>query len=123
MKGIAPGVNPNYLPVPAVVGSECRRQMNLRLDREARDRRMRPALPPPDIIRTPEEIAFAKALVAKAVASLKSVTADEDEARERHRASLWGRTNAMFQPDDDPRVMRERLGFGIGDEDGDREVA
>jgi hypothetical protein len=87
IKGIAPGVNPSYRPKPPEVGAECRRQMNLRLDREARERSYRPKLPAPDIVHTPESRARVKAMVERATAQLSgklpphvSIGDPEDEA-------------------------------------------
>src|SRR5690348_8447584 len=51
VKGTAPGVSPSYRPKPPEVGAECRCQMMLRLDSEARERAFRPKLPPPDVVK------------------------------------------------------------------------
>ena len=86
IKGTAPGVNPSFRPKPPEVGAECRRQMNLRLDREHRAQMHRPKLPPPDIERTPESQARVRALVEKTVRGLRP--ADEDDPEARHKAQL-----------------------------------
>lgn len=111
IKGVAPGINPSFRPKPPEVGSECRRQMNLRLDSEARARAYRPKLPPPDIERTPESQARVKALVEGAVANLTA--ASLDDPAERHRAAIR-RSNAYFDAE---------RGFSVGDPEGDRDVA
>ncbi len=84
IKGVAPGVNPGFLPPPAVVGSECHRQNHLRAEREARDRALRPRLPPPDIERTAESQARVRALMERTVNGLRAQSTDEDPV-ERHR--------------------------------------
>lgn len=106
IKGTAPGVNPNFLPPPAVVGSECHRQNNLRCTAEARDRALRPALPPPDIERSPESQQRVRDLMERTVNSLKSMS-PEDDPKERHR-KIMARTNEYFDGE------RER-GFVAGD--------
>ena len=61
LTGAAPGHNPAFAPSAPQVGAETRRQMNLRLDSEARHQR--PKLPAPEINRSPESIARVQALV------------------------------------------------------------
>lgn len=112
IKGVAPGVNPGFLPPPAVVGAECKRQNNLRCEREARDRRLHPALPPPDVERTPESQARVKALIDGAVANLASKSLDEDPI-ERHRRRI-AKTNERF--DRDPY-------FEVGDPEDEADAA
>lgn len=64
LSGAAPGVsNPSFAPSAPMVGAEIRRQMNLRLDAEKRERIRRPALPPPDIVKTEASKARVKALL------------------------------------------------------------
>lgn len=75
LSGSAPGVNPNFAPPAPAVGGETRRQMNLRLDKENRERRLRPALPPPDIEHTPESRARMKAILEAGLAKLHEATA------------------------------------------------
>lgn len=123
--GSVQGHNPAFAPTAPQVGNATRREMEARLDRERRARK--PALPPPDIEHSPESRERIKALVAGCVASLTSITAAEDEAREREKAERWQRTNETFVPDMDEDAMRERLckrqGWDVGDPDGDRDVA
>jgi len=120
--GSAPGHNAAYAPNAPQVGSETRRLMNLRLDREARERLAQPRLPPPDIEHSPESQARVKEMVAGVVANLKSVTADEDEATAKRRAEMWDRTNRAFRPELSDREVGRRLGFSVGDPE-DHEAA
>lgn len=108
IKGTAPGVNPSFLPPPPVVGAECRRQMNLRLDRE-RDRR--PKLPPPDVERTPESQARVRELVERTVRGLR--TADADDPQARHRRQIE-KANAYFDAE---------RGYSVGDMDAQDDAA
>lgn len=96
IKGVAPGVNPGFLPPPAVVGAECRRQMNLRVDRENLDKRLHPALPPPDIAKSAESRARVAELVKRTVAGLKGP--EEEDPHERHRRRI-AKTNERFDAD------------------------
>ena len=121
VKGAAPGVNPNFLPPPAVVGAECRRQMNLRLEREARTRK--PALPPPEIVHSAEERARVKAMVDDLVSRNAQAARTEDADRDRRMRGLADRTNANLGPDMSTGSMLHRLGYEVGDPDGERDVA
>lgn len=101
VKGLAPGLNPGFRPKPPEVGAECRRQMNLRCEREARLKALRPRLPPPDVVRSPESQARVKELVAGVVKKLAAEP--DDDPAERHRRRV-ARANAYFDagdPDED----------------------
>lgn len=123
VKGTAPGVSPSFRPKPSETGAECRRQMNLRLDRENREKKLRPALPPPDIERTPEQRERARQLVARAVAGLTSKTAAEDAEQARRRQQLWDRTNSTFEPTMADQEIERRLGWRTGDPEGAEDAA
>jgi hypothetical protein len=123
IKGEAPGVNPNFLPPAAVVGGECRRQMNLRLRREELAQRPRLSLPkplaPPDTPPTPESEARVRELVAETVASLRRVAEAVNGDQAKRKADGWARTNARFMPEMEDAEMERRLGFTVGDRDSD----
>jgi hypothetical protein len=97
IKGIAPDVNPSFLPPPAVVGAECHRQNHLRASREDLERRLHPRLPPPDVKRTPESQARVRDMVAGVIAKL-AVDPGEDPV-ERHRRRV-AKANAFFEAGD-----------------------
>src|SRR5688572_3054276 len=78
IKGIAPGVNPNFLPPPAIVGVECRRQQTIRLESERRDNLRRPKLMAPDIQHTPDERARMQAKVDAFLAEVAVKTEDAE---------------------------------------------
>lgn len=104
LKGSVPGTNAAFLPNAPVLAAECRRQMNLRLDREYRDNLTRPKLPPPDIERTPESQARVRELMERTARGLKSMTEDDDPV-ERHRRQMQ-RANDYFDAE---------RGFSVGD--------
>lgn len=127
IKGSAPGVNPSFLPPPPAVGAECRRQMNLRLDAEARERLARPKLPKPDYQRSPDEEARVKDGFDALIANLSSKVRTEDaEATARNKAVL-DRTNQRFAPDMSDEAVHQRLGrrlsYSVGDRDGQEDAA
>lgn len=121
LSGSAPGHNPAYAPSAPLVGAEVRRVMNLRLDSEARTKL--PELPPPAIKRTPEEIARVEAMVKAVVERNAAIMRTEDAEKDRRARELAARTNERFKPDMTPAAMKRRLGFSVGDPDGDRDVA
>ena len=112
IKGIAPGVNQSFLPPPAVVGGECRRQMGLRHRSEDLEKRYRPALPSPDIERTPESQSRVRELMERTIGGLKRMTEDDDHV-ERHR-SVLRTTNEYFDAE---------RGFSVGDPEGAADAA
>ena len=109
--GSAPGVNAAFLPPAPLVAAECRRLMNLRVDRENRDKRLHPALPPPDVERSPESRAKVKAMIDDVVANLAAKSLDDPVERHRKRIA---KTNERF--DRDPY-------FEVGDPDGAADAA
>lgn len=110
LTGSAPGVNPNFVPPAPVVAGECRRQMNLRLDSEARERAFRPKLPTPDVERSPESQQRVRELVERTVGELG---AEKDDQEARHRDRLR-KTNDYFDAE---------LGYSVGDPEGDEAAA
>lgn len=121
IKGNAPGVNPAFLPPPPVVGSECRRVMNIRLESERRDKLRQPALPPPDIAHSAEDRAKVKAKIEAFLADQQA--APTDQAAVKRRNEIWAKTNARFTPDMSPEAVRKRLGFEVGDPEDEADAA
>jgi len=68
LSGRVDGFNPSFLPPAPLVAKSVRAAMMTRLDSEARTRL--PALPPPDIEKTPESRARVKAMVDELIAKL-----------------------------------------------------
>ena len=123
LSGSAPGVNPNFLPPAPVVAAECRRQMNLRLDRENREKKLRPALPPPSVKRTAEDRAKVKAMVD----DLVQRTTAQIEAQNPKRPGIIQRANAAFMPDLSDEATLRRLNltpyYSSGDPEGAEDAA
>lgn len=120
LAGSAPGHNPAYAPAAPLVGAECRRVMNLRLDSEHRSRI---PLPTPTVEHTPEELARMSAKAEEAIARLTASLRTEDAEADKRQRAGWERTNARFQPDMSPNAVKRRLGFSVGDPDGDADAA
>lgn len=110
--GTVPGANPNYVPPAPVVGAECRRQMNLRLEGERRRKPYVPTLPPPRPDK--DSRARVKALIDGCVANISTKALDGNPESERGRASIFEQTNRRF---DDER------GFDVGDPEGAEDAA
>lgn len=128
LNGSAPGHNPAFAPSAPMVGAECRRVMNLRLDAEAIDRRMRPRLAPPDVEKTDESRKRVLARTAELVEALAAQKRTEDAQVELERKARQARVNVRFAPDMSREAVAQRLYPGssqweVGDPDGDEAVA
>lgn len=122
LNGSVPGTNANFAPPAPVFAGECRRQMNIRLRRDELDRAYRPKLPPPDVERTPESQARVRTMMAEALHGLAG-NDDDDAVKAAESKAQWARVNQHFAPDQDERSVAERLGYSVGDADGERDVA
>lgn len=123
LTGTAAGMNPNYAPPAPAFAGECRRQMNMRLRREELARLGHPRLPPPDIEKTDEQRARARAKMQQAIDNLSSATAlDSAEALDASKAR-WEKVNTRFAPDMSEDAIMERLirkrGYWTGNDYGD----
>lgn len=122
IKGAVPGFDGRFAPTPPQLGTACRKAQE-KVNRVAYLNRLaRPALPPPDIEKTPEERERAKAKVAEFVASVSDDPADE--ATIAIRNARWAKVNARFAPPmDDHSVMERLLGYSVGAPESDREAS
>lgn len=121
LTGSAPGHNPSFAPPAPLVGAEVRRVMNLRLDHEARIRK--PALPPPDIEKTPGSRERVLRLANQHIDQLASALRTDDAAKAHERKRWQDRIDARFNPSQDEAEMAQRLGFTSGDRDGEANAA
>jgi len=115
LAGRAEGFNPAFLPPAPLVAKVVRDAMNARLDSEYRKRLGHPALPPPDIPKTPESRERVRALAQQFAGTVDAMrTPDakaEDYKRQREAAGA-----ARWDPSMEPGPMSFRL--GIGDPEG-----
>jgi len=128
IKGAAPGVNPNFLPPPATVGAECRRQLNLRLDSQHRAQLARPALPRPDVEHSPESRARIKAMVdaVASKASLPDAIRDKSSKARGEADTRWllNRGDLVEHPGNPYPVSRTLLRqFEVGDPEAEADAA
>lgn len=112
IRGEVAGHNPSFAPSAAMLGSVVRERMNDRLDSE--HRRRPPALPKPDVVRTPESMARVAAMTKRAVEGLASAMLTVDAADARRRQKFQDRVQARFDPQSE-REMAERLGYSLAD--------
>jgi len=116
LTGRAPGFDGRFAPTAPMLASACRRAMEERLDRENRARRMRPALPPPDVERTPASRARVKMAVNGFLKAQREITREETEMVERRRKERWNRAHVELGPDMSEDAMRRRLGYTLGND-------
>jgi len=125
MSGQAPGHNPAFAPSAPMLAVEAKRQQNIRLESEERTRRYeQPQLAAPLVVHSPDERTRVKAKIDEFVAAQVAEQVHADEAKARK--ALFDATNARFYPDMSPDAVKDRLHLrhvGVGDADGDRDVA
>jgi len=115
LTGSEPGVNPAFAPSAPQVATAARRALNARLDSEYRKRLGHPALPPPDIPKTPESRERVRALAQQFAGAVDAMRTPDAKAeafkRQREAASA-----ARWDPSVEPGQIKFRL--GIGDPEG-----
>lgn len=121
--GNVPGVHRGFMPTSAELGGECRRQLGLRMESTHRERMRRPQLPPPDIEKSPESRARVKAQVAQLISKLADDHRTEDAAAAKRKADMQKRHDERFAPDPSSGATLQRLGFDVGDHDGEVDAA
>jgi len=119
LSGSVPGHNPSYVPPAPVVASATRRAMERRTDRLAREKALHPRLPPPDVEKTPESRARVKAMVNGLVNNFAEQHRTEDAAAAKRKHDRLVKANARFVDYNDEDAMRERLGYSVGDREGE----
>lgn len=131
LTGAVPGHNAAFAPTAPQVGAVCRRVMERRLDTENRMRRLRPALPAPDIIHTPEQQARAKAQVEAFIASQGPTQLDQrviDQASRDRMAAHDSFFADQFVPTEGgvgriSKTLAKKLGYDIGSPEADENAA
>jgi hypothetical protein len=127
LTGTAAGMNPNFAPPAPAFAGECRRQMNMRLRRAEQERLGHPRLPPPDIEKTDEQRARARALMQQTVDNLSAGTALESAEALAASKARWEKVNARFAPEMTDEAIAERLlgrrPFDVGAPESDEAAA
>lgn len=142
IKGKVPGHDGRFAPKAPELAQACR----MIQEKAARNRYLAgihtPRLPPPDIVKTDEERARARALMEETIARLSAVEGGPDRGEEAARKATQerlARHDAIFADDFVPvdggvgrisRSLAKTIGyaepeprFTAGDPDGDRDVA
>lgn len=135
LKSQMPGFDGRYAPTPPMLAAGCRRAADIRARKAYLDGLTRPDLPAPAVERTPGAQQRVRALMGQAVASLSKSEPTDDAAAElakRQAKQKLAKHDAFFADDfvaTDGGVGRiskslaRIIGYEVGDEDGDREVA
>ena len=123
-KGNFPGYDGRFEPTPPQFATAARRSMEERLRMAERIKRLRPSLPPAEIVHTQEQRSKAKREVADAIASMAASDPQSDinSASNRER---WQRVNARFDPPMDDHAVMHRLapGYSVGAPESDSEAS
>lgn len=130
MKGKLPGYNGNFAPTPPQLASAARIVRDKRLDSEALTRRCTPRLSAPDVAKTPEQRARARAKMEEFVRSVGGAEAEQTAESLAASKARWERVNARFYPPQDEESLTQRLnlrrdsrGFDIGSPESDDAAA
>lgn len=115
LRGKVPGFDGRFAPTPPMLAGQCRRAMEERLERDRMDRLRAPLPPPDDPPKDPRIADGLRKLAADLGASMRTAEAEA----ERRRHELTARVNARFAPDMSPEALHRRLGWEVGDRDGE----
>ena len=107
VKGKLPGHDGRFAPTPPMVATACGIVAETVARQRYLDQISRPALPPPDIEKTPEQRERAKAKLAEFVASVSEDPTSEASIAIRN--ARWAKVNAYFDPPQDEDSLTERL--------------
>lgn len=130
INGEYPGHDGRFAPTAPQLASAIRMARDKRLESERLDRIAQPRLPAPDIEKTPEEIARAKAKLQAFVETQGAIDAHQNAEQIAAAKERWEKTNARFQPPMDDASLterlnlnRDRLGYDIGSPESEEHAA
>jgi len=107
--------NRAFAPSSAILGSAVIQERDARLFSERRSQLRQPALPPPDVVKTPEQRARALAMVNQFVAEQTELIEGETSEQTKRRQERYAKVNARFKPDlSEAAVMERLLGYSTG---------
>ncbi|MDB6035989.1 MAG: hypothetical protein JWM16_6327 [Verrucomicrobiales bacterium] len=121
VNGQYPGHDGRFAPTAPQLATAIRMARDKRLNGE-RLNQLRLAPPPVEEI-SEEEQARVKAGFDQLVKDLSAKLQTDDAAADVRRKALFDRTNARFAPDMSPEAQRKRLGFDVGDPEGQEDAA
>ena len=116
--------NRAFAPSSAVLGSAVIQERDARLVSEKRSQLRTPALPPPDVVKTPEQRARALAMVNQFVAQQTELVEGETSEQTKRRQERYAKVNARFKPDlSEAAVMERLLGYSTGSPESEEHAA
>jgi hypothetical protein len=116
--------NPAFAPSSAVLGSAVIQERDVRLLSERRAKLRQPALPPPDIEKTPEQRERARQMMQEFVERQAAIEASNQADTYEARRRQFECTNARFKPDlSDHAVMERLLGYSTGSPESEEHAA
>lgn len=116
--------NRAFAPSSAVLGAAVIQERDARLVSERRSQLRQPALPPPDVVKTPEQRARALRLMQEFVETQAAIEASNAADTYQARRERFQRANARFKPDmSDQAVMERLLGYSTGSPESEEHAA
>lgn len=127
VKGRVPGFDGRFAPTPPMLATACRQAADMR-QRDAYLKSFnQPRLAAPDIEKTDEQRARARALMQQTVDNLSAGTALESAEALAASRARWEKVNARFQPEMTDEAIAERLlgrrPFDVGAPESDEAAA
>lgn len=124
VRGKLPGHDGRFVPTPPMLATACR----LAADNLARQRYVAqfsaPKLPPPEIVKTPEQRARALAMVNQFVAQQSEMIESETSEQAKRRHERYAKVNSRFKPDlSEAAVMERLLGYSTGSPESEEHAA
>lgn len=116
--------NRAFAPSSAILGSAVIQERDARLVSEKRSQLRQPALPPPDVAKTPEQRERALRLMNEFIETQAAIEASNAADTYQARRERFQRANARFKPDmSDAAVMERLLGYSTGSPESEEHAA
>lgn len=124
VKGKLPGHDGRFVPTPPMLATACRLAAEYAARQRYVDKFATPALPPPDVVKTPEQRARALAMVNQFVAQQTELIEGETSEQAKRRQERYAKVNARFKPDlSEAAVMERLLGYSTGSPESEEHAA
>jgi hypothetical protein len=128
VQGRVPGQNLSFAPTPPELASAVRRAgdqratASLRITSAVQQIEARDRDEEIQAAKTDESRERVKAMAAKLIADLAQQSLTDDAKAAHRKREAWAKVNARFAPKDEAEHIR-RLGYSVGDPDGDADAA
>lgn len=124
VKGKLPGHDGRFVPTPPMLATACRLAAEQLARQRYVDKFATPALPPPEIVKTPEQRARALGMVDQFVAQQSEMIEGETSEQTKRRQERSAKVNARFKPDlSEAAVMERLLGYSTGSPESEEHAA